>query len=242
MKGLLYLQTRWTAVLAAVLLYASTPPLQNRADEPAAPSVAHSPTTKTAPETAGKPKDIGCGEVINVGVSAAPVLWRDLDRLLLDERFEPSDADDETTLIRRPPRDGCVYLIVDVKLRPGRSIGKYDWKLKHGDRVWSCLAISRDRLPYDPRTWQIEYIDELTVYHLLFEIPKGIREGLLVFALPVTIPVPPVELRWSAPGESPEEPASRAKTPSPTPAAPPAAAPDAKPGGKGDEPSEEKPE
>ncbi len=149
---------------------------------------------KPGPPTTDTEIPIRCGRIVGVRITDKPVLWRDLDKVLAAGRFRPSETDDESTLTRRPPATGRVYVVIDVKLAEGRSIGKYDWKLAFGDEVAPCLALARDRLPFDARNWEYRYDNGLAVLHLLFEAPEGLEAASLVPALPLTLSEPAVRL------------------------------------------------
>ncbi|NOY80701.1 MAG: hypothetical protein GXP31_06815 [Kiritimatiellaeota bacterium] len=145
---------------------------------------------------------VRCGRIVGVRTTDKPVLWRDLDKVLAAGRFRPSETDDESTLTRRPPADGRVYVVVDIKLAKGRSIGKYDWKLAVGNEVVPCLALARDRLPFDARNWEYRYDTGLAVFHLLFEAPADLNEASLVPALPLTLKEPAVRLDLTGAGKT----------------------------------------
>lgn len=137
---------------------------------------------------------VWCGRITGVRTVSKPVLWRDLDKVLLAGRFRPSETDDESTLMRRPPVPGHQYVVIDFKLANGRSVGKYDWKLAFADEALPCLAMSRDLLPFDARNWEYRYSNGLAVIHLLFEVPKKLSTATLVPALPLTLPEPAIRL------------------------------------------------
>ena len=134
------------------------------------------------------------GSIVWAERRTAPVLWRDMDAVLLKGRFSPEESDDDT-LTRRAPEPGTVFVIVGAKLADDRSLGRPDYHLAHQDDVFPCLAISRDRLPFDARRWVVEDRSGDPTVTLLYQVPDNLRRARLVSALPTTLPLRDVSLQ-----------------------------------------------
>lgn len=204
-------------------------PKAGPATEPAKPEA---PEPAPAPEPPTfKPATFWPG-FVNMGrVTGKPQTWRDMDGLLLDGKFKP-EAKEERPTIDRPPADGTQYVILSIQLTPKKSISKYDYVLKTLKGDFPCLAMGmmrgEENAIFDPRLWEIRYETGMELLQLVFEVPAGTMEAMLVSALPLTLPPPSAELKFleDAP---PAPPATPAADPGAAPATEPAAAPAGEP-------------
>jgi len=169
------------------------------------------------------------GAIIQARITSESMPWLDLDTLLRKGRFTAADEEDIPTT-QRPPPEGKQYAILVVTLREKekRSIGKYDFSLNTGAETIPCLAMSKDDKPYDQRLWEVPFGSSAEV-NLLYEVPAGTTDATLMHALPVTLPQPdvPIHFMMDAPEAAPTPEAAPAAPAAPdAPATPPAASPE----------------
>lgn len=80
------------------------------------------------------PVRVHCGRVLRAERTSEAVQWRDMERVLGMKHFRPVAGEDPRTVIERAPAEGRVYVIVTVEVEPKRSIGRYDYVIRHKAR------------------------------------------------------------------------------------------------------------
>ncbi len=187
---------------------------KDKADETAAAGETTEETKAPDPKPA-PPKDqfkvveIWPGAVVQAFVTTAPQPFRDLDKLLVDNRFAP-DAVDEATTIQRPPASGTEYAVITVNVQKTRSIGKHDYQLRAGTTTCPCLALSTEGVPFDPRTTEFKRTGDQSEVQLIFEVPTGSTEAILASALAQTLPQKEGTLYFTLPKTAPDPAAAAA--------------------------------
>jgi hypothetical protein len=138
------------------------------------------------------------------------VKWIDLDTVLANGALDPEDVD-EDALRDRPPKDAHCYAVWALDLKRGRTLSRFDYRLRHAGGVSPCLALRRGVRPYDPRVLELRGPDRAS---LLFEVPAGTDRITLEFALAATVPQPKVEnLPFGETASSPEPPSPAEQAP-----------------------------
>jgi len=147
------------------------------------------------PKATKFPISVHCGKVMDAEQTTDAVPWRDMDKVLLERKYDAATPEDESTIIERPPAEGEAYAIVTFNVAAKRSLGTHDYVLKCRGLSASCLGVSWDSGPFDGRNWQ--RVSELRPIEakLLFEIPPDVEDVSLAFALPVTTSLPSVSVR-----------------------------------------------
>jgi outer membrane biosynthesis protein TonB len=190
-------------ILTAGLWLFGTAPVPAEPKENAsgkAPAANASPADATAAEDAPAsasaaeptprlPREVHAGTLKAVERKEDPVEWVDLKNRLLADRFEPETDVPAEAVQQRPPAPGACYVIVTILLRDGRSISRYDYRLRVGDTAYPCLALSVAGRPFDVRQWRYALPGEV---RLLFECPADAARADLEFALDTAVPQPAV--------------------------------------------------
>jgi hypothetical protein len=143
-----------------------------------------------AGETASAlPRDVHAGTVKSVERRESAVDWVNLDNRLLAGKPEPELDVPPDAIEQRPPAEGMCFVIVTVRLADGRSISRYDYRLRAGGTLVPCLALSIAGRPFDIRQWKYALPGEV---RLLFECPADAPKANLEFALDSRIPQPTI--------------------------------------------------
>ncbi len=142
-----------------------------------------------------EPVQLREGRLVGVEMTVDEVRKLNLNELLLAGRLQPEAEPGEGR--RRPPDAGKAYLILEIELEAGKSVGKYDYTVQFAgrDRVSPCLAMARGDGVFDPRLWEVTADESgLAPVRLLYETDEveGEVEVLLIPALGLTIGQPRV--------------------------------------------------
>ncbi|MEA2011995.1 MAG: hypothetical protein U9O87_02765 [Verrucomicrobiota bacterium] len=145
------------------------------------------------------------GKIKKLELTNAPVSWvynKDVyiarnKGLSMDVLLDTFEFMDLATKEKRYPKKGFIFALIDVKLKKGRSIGKYDYVLKRGNKAYQCQALTKEKGFFDPTIWKFKYESEFVVYSLLYEVPKEINEFHLHVNLDITIPQKDVKIEFT---------------------------------------------
>jgi hypothetical protein len=156
------------------------------------------------------PHEIRGGRITNCKIEPDPVEMKKLEDLLLAEKLEPGDYH-ATALAEVAPDAGKNYIILEVRLDPEHSIGRYDFVLQvQGVREsYPCMAMAIGGKTFDPRLWEIDAADAgVEPVLLLFETAEIIEPTRIVLVpnLGLTIPQDNIELTVQPEGWKPPPP------------------------------------
>ncbi len=144
-----------------------------------------------SPASGFTPIELRSGRLIGAEMTVDEVEKLNLSELLLAGRLEPEPVAAGDGRLR-PPDAGKAYLILEIILEDGKSIGKYDYtvQFREHDRVYRCIAMARGESVFDPRMWEVTADDpDFAPVRLLYETDQveGEVEVLLVPALGLSI-------------------------------------------------------
>ncbi len=148
-----------------------------------------------AEPAAALPVAVHCGRITDVDVSSGAVDWCDLQDALRARRFKVGRLGSAEKQYPREPGEGSTFAILSVSVRPGRSLGRYDYALDVGGTTCACLALGAEGEAFDARRWEVVADARAEVRtRMLFEVPADAASATLEFALPVTVQPPGVIL------------------------------------------------
>jgi hypothetical protein len=128
------------------------------------------------------------GRLVSVTITQNAVACLDLKELLLQGKLRPTEPAGSLQAMRRPEQ-GNVFLVLDVDLAKGLSIGKYDYRVNVAGTVYDCIALTRGQDVFDPREWEMQYEGSGKPVRLLYEVrlPENAATMLLMPALELTL-------------------------------------------------------
>lgn len=132
------------------------------------------------------PLKVHAGTLMTVERVQSPVRWIALDTVLAKADLDPETVD-EDALVDRPPAAAQCYAVWTLELESGRSVSRYDYRLRHAGGTVPCLAMRRGSRPYDRRILTLTGPERAS---LLFEVPADAQHVSLEFALATTVPQP----------------------------------------------------
>ncbi len=135
--------------------------------------------------------ELRSGHLMDAGMTGESIEKINLEKLLLERNFEP-DMDPDDALEERSPASGKAFVILEVMLKEGKSIGKYDYRIQFPDaeESFACIGMAVGDAPFDPRLWELTPEDAgIDPVRLLYEIEaaEGEVELVLTPALGLTI-------------------------------------------------------
>ena len=114
--------------------------------------------------------EIHAGKILTVNTTVSSIRWLDLEKLMLSGNLR-SDAPNGTAETERKPEGENLFVILEVQLSSGMTIGKYDYKLEIQDESFECEGLAVGDNPFDPRKWEVNAEDINRPVKLLYEVP-----------------------------------------------------------------------
>ncbi len=153
--------------------------------------------------SAFEPVEMRSVHITDVEVTTDSVTKLDLDKLLLEEVFEP-DQDPRDSARERQPEAEKMFVILEVIPKEEKSIGKYDYRLQaaDNDESFPCIGISVGGEPFDPRLWELTAEDVgVDSVRLLYEVNIMDGEEVELLIVPAMgLPLHPGSRRITVPG------------------------------------------
>lgn len=165
------------------------------------------------------PIAIRCGHITEIDVLSREVEIVNLEKALTEKEIEPRAVVRSEFVEFRSPAEGHEYVVLEVSVAGGKSLGKADYGLRVSGRAFDCKALATDDSPFDPRRLAVVAESSPETVRMLFEIPAGSQKATLVFLLPVVVSIPDVVLTLreepAPPAEPEDEGAANPKQPEP---------------------------
>ena len=144
--------------------------------------------------------EIHAGKILTATTTVSSIRWLDLEKLMLSGNLR-SDAPKGTAETDRKPEGKKLFVILEVQLSSGMTIGKYDYKLEIQEKSFECEGLAVGDNSFDPRKWEVNAEDINQPVKLLYEVPRFNAEtsAVLTPTLDTTVSLEKLELTLQPP-------------------------------------------